>query len=97
MTHNAVPNTHVARFDAGSLHSRVASKVTATADENPRKGVHDAASVAGTAGSRGPFRASDTPVESEDAALHFRRALRHLHHRSPEDVAADPGGAGEAA
>src|SRR5262249_38794225 len=77
------PNTHVARFDAGSLRGRVASKMTATADENPRKGVHDAASVAGAVGSRGPFRASDAPVESEDAPVHFRRALRYLHHRSP--------------
>src|SRR5256712_268272 len=48
---------------------------------NPRKGVHGAASVAGSAGSGRPFRPSDAPLESQDAPVHFRRAVRDLHHR----------------
>jgi small subunit ribosomal protein S2 len=59
--------------------------------------VHGAACVAGPAGSGRSLRASDPPLESEDASVHLRRAQRHLHHRSPEDPAADRGGAGAAA
>ena len=33
------------------------------------------------AGGRSPLRPPDTPLASEDAPLHLRRARRHLHHR----------------
>ena len=44
---------------------------------------HDATA----ARSRCALRAPDPPVEPEDAALHLRRAFRHLHHRSAADAA----------
>src|SRR3989454_1311897 len=50
----------------------VASEMTAAADQNPRKGVHGAASVAGSAGSGRPFRPPDAALESQDAPVHFR-------------------------
>ena len=58
---------------------------------------HGAASVTGLAGSGCPFRTPDPPVESQDAPVHLRRALGHLHHRSPEDAAPAARGAGAVA
>ena len=43
------------------------------------------------AGSRSSFRAPDPPLESQDEALHLRRAKRYLHHRSRADAAARGG------
>src|SRR5207247_10958739 len=57
--------------------------------KNPRKGAHGAASVAGSAGSGRPFRPPDASLESQDAPVHFRRAVGDLHHRPPEDAPAD--------
>ena len=52
-------------------------------EENHHGACRDHASAARC---RGPLRASDPPMESEDAAIHLRRAQRHLHHRSHPDA-----------
>ena len=43
-------------------------------------------------GSRSPLRSPDPPLEPEDEAVHLHRAGRDLHHRSPADLRAAPGG-----
>ncbi len=72
-----VPRDHLV---AGLRITRLAE-----AEPNRRSTPHAVHLDAPAAGSRCPLRAPDSPLESQDEALHLRGAQRHPHHRPGAD------------